>query len=206
MQPTRGMREAKSSVVNSSGFEMFTGGIGAVAAVAGIAGYRPVTMGAIAASALGLALLAQGGALAAGSQHVTNPDGERKEAVGIGTEVVAGVAGFALGVLALFGVVPLVLLPVAAIVSGAALLLGGPAQPQMADAEPRSSLHYRVVRDALRTTSSVMVMAGLAGVVLGVLGLAMHGYVILLALIAMLALAASLIVTGGIVTARLGRT
>jgi hypothetical protein len=199
------MREPQSSIVNGSAFEMFTGGIGAACAVAGLAGYRPVTMGAIATIALGLSLISQGGALAAGSHHVTTAAGERKEAIGIGTEVLAGFIGFALGVMALFGVVPLVLLPVATIVGGAALLFGAPAQPQMADTEPRSSLRYRVVRDSLRTTSSVMVMAGLGGVVLGILGLAMHGYVVLLALIALLAIALSLIVSGGIVTARFRR-
>ncbi len=54
---------------------------------------------------------------------------ERTEAVGIGTEVFGGLAVIALGVLALFGVSPLTLLPVAALVLGVALLLGGPAQP-----------------------------------------------------------------------------
>jgi hypothetical protein len=50
-----------------------------------------------------------------------------------------------------------------------------------------------------------MVMAGLGGIVLGVLGLALDGYTIVMSLIAMLAIAGSLILAGGALTARFGR-
>ena len=177
------------------GFELFAGSVGVVAAIAGVAGYSPVLMAAIATIAIGFALLAQGGTLAARWRNATHISGtERTEAIGIGSEVLGGLAGLALGTLALLRYAPLVVLPVAAIVVGAALLFGGPAQPQIADAAPRSTRRYRVTRDAMRTSSSVMVMAGVAGIVLGVLGLARGSDVLLLSLIATLAIAASLVV------------
>ena len=194
------------SIASGSSFELFTGIIGALAAIVGVAGYYPHPMAALATLSIGLALLAQGGTLAARWQNASHiASTERTEAIGIGTEVLGGAAGFVLGTMALLGVAPLVLLPVAAIVVGTAMLFGGPAQPQIADAAPRSSRRYRVTRDAMRTSSSIMVMAGLAGIVLGVLALALDGYVLLLSLIAMLAVAASLIIASAMVTARFGR-
>ena len=205
--PTAEEHAAQVAIASGSSFELCTGVLAAIAAVVGIANYFPLYTGALATIAIGFSLLAQGGTLAARWQNVDRVAGtERAEAIGIGSEVIGGFAGIALGALALLGVAPLVLLPVAAIVLGAALLFGGPAQPQIADAAPHTGRHrFRATRDALRTSSSVMVMAGLAGVVLGVLGLAMEGYVLLFALIAMLAISGALIVAGGAVTARFGR-
>lgn len=204
--PTVEEKATQTQIASGSSFELFAGTLGAVAAVAGIANYFPIYMAAIATIAIGFALLAQGGTLAARWQNAEHiPSTERTEALGIGTEVIGGFAGFALGVMALLGVVPMILLPVAAIVVGAALLFGGPAQPQIADAAPRSGRQFRVTRDVVRTSSSVMVMAGLAGIVLGVLGLALSGYTLVLALIAMLCVAGALVLAGGALTARFGR-
>jgi len=204
--PTAEERATQSAIASGSSFELFAGIVGAIVAIVGIANYFPFYMAATATIAIGFALLAQGGTLAArwqNAEHIAST--ERKEALGIGTEVIGGFAGIALGVLALFGVFPEVLLPVAAIVVGAALLFGGPAQPEIADAAPPAGRRFRVTRDAVRTSSSVMVFAGLAGIVLGVLGLTLEGYVLLMALIAMLVVAGALVLAGGALTARFGR-
>lgn len=204
--PTDEEKATQTAIASGSSFELFAGVVGATVAIIGIANYFPRYMAPIATIAIGFALLAQGGTLAARWQNATHiASTERTEALGIGTEVLGGFAGIALGVLALVGVAPLVLLPVAAIVVGAALLFGGPAQPQIADAAPSRGRSYRVTRDVVRTSSSVMVMAGLAGIVLGVLGLALSGYVLVLSLIAVLCVALALVVAGGAITARFGR-
>ena len=205
--PTNEERATQMAIASGSSFELFAGVLAVVLAIIGVAGYYPAVMAATATIAVGFALLAQGGTLAARWEHAAHiPSTEKTEAIGIGTEVVGGFAGIALGALALLGVVPLVLMPVAAIVVGAALLFGGPAQPQIADAAPRSRRPaWRVTRDAVRTSSSVMVMAGLGGIVLGVLGLSLHGYTMVLSLIAMLAIAGALVLAGGALTARFGR-
>ena len=205
--PTSEERASQLAIASGSSFELFAGVIGAAVAITGIAGYFPVYMGAIALIAVGFALLAQGGTLAARWQHAEHiAASERKEAVGIGTEVLGGFAGIALGVLALLAVVPLVLLPVGAIVLGAALLFGGPSQPHIAEVAPgMRARRYRVTRDAVRTSGGVMVMAGLASIVLGVLGLALEGYVLVMSLIAVLCIAGALVTAGIAVTARFGR-
>ncbi|MDQ3338276.1 MAG: hypothetical protein M4D80_24180 [Myxococcota bacterium] len=204
--PTAKERATQAQIASGSSFELVTGVIGAVIAVSGVAGYFPAYMAAIATIAIGLALIAQGGTLAARWQtgpHVAST--ARIEALGIGTEVIGGFAGIALGALALLGVAPSVLSPVAMIVVGAALLFGGPAEPQLAAAAPRARQPFRVARDSMRTASSVMVMGGLAGIVLGVLGLTLDRYTFVLANIAALCVAGALTVAGGAVTARFGR-
>jgi hypothetical protein len=205
--PTKEERATQMAIASGSSFELFAGVIAAVLAIVGIASYYPAVMAATATIAVGFALLAQGGTLAARWEHAAHiPTTEKTEAIGIGTEVLGGFVGIALGAMAMLGVVPLVLLPAAAIAVGAALLFGGPAQPQIADAAPRSRRpSWHVTRDAVRTSSSAMVMAGLGGIVLGVLGLALDGYTVVMSLIAMLAIAGSLILAGGALTARFGR-
>lgn len=209
LRSRQGERATQAQIANSSSFELFCGVIALMVTIVGIAGYFPVHMAATATIAIGFSLIASGGTLAARWQNATSgahARADRTEALGIGTEVVGGFAGIALGVLALLGVAPLVLLPAGMIVVGTALLFGGPAQPQLADAAPHvHNLRYRIRRDSVRTTSSVMVMAGLAGIVLGVAALAMPGYVLVLALIAAACVATALVVAGGTITARFGR-
>jgi len=204
---TNSDRATQIAIASGSSFELFAGAIAGIVAVIGIAGYFPHYMAATAVIAVGLALLAQGGTMAARWQNAVHIAGsEKTEAVGIGTEVFGGLAGIVLGVLALFGVAPTFLLPAAALVIGAAMLLGGPAQPQIAEAAPASSARrWHVTRDAVRTSSGVMVMAGVAAVVLGILAVAANGPVILLTLIAMLCVAAALVLAGGALTARFAR-
>jgi len=204
--PTEQERAVQAQIASGSSFELVAGVTAAVLAVIGVAGYFPAYMAAAATVAIGLALIAQGGTLAARWQNASRIAGtERTEAIGIGTEVIGGFGGIALGALALLGAAPLVLLPVSAIVVGAALLFGGPAEPQLAVAAPRARQPFRVTRDSLRTASSVMVMGGLAGIVLGILGLTLDGYTLVLANIAALCVAGALVVAGGAVTARFGR-
>ncbi|MBA3397311.1 MAG: hypothetical protein H0T89_32090 [Deltaproteobacteria bacterium] len=200
-------RGTQIAIASGSSFELFAGVIAVAVGVAGIAGYAPIYLASTATIAVGFALLAQGGTMAARWQNAVHIAGsERTEAVGIGTEVFGGLAGIALGVLALFGVSPLTLLPVAALVLGVALLLGGPAQPQIAEVAPaRSPRRWHVTRDAVRTSSGVMVMAGVAAIALGILALATDGPVLLLSLIAMVCVAAALVLAGGALAARFAR-
>lgn len=205
--PTQVDQGTQVAIASGSSFELFAGLIGAVVAVMGLTGAFPLYMAAIATIAVGFALLAQGGTLAARWENAVHIEGsERTEAVGIGTEVFGGLAAITLGGLALFGVAPAVVLPVAAAVLGAALMFGGPAQPQIAQIAPSASHpRWRVTRDAVRTSGGVMVMAGLAAIILGVLALTESAPVFTLTLIALLCVAAALVLAGGALTARFAR-
>lgn len=202
-------RETADAITSGSAFELCVAALAVAAAIVGISGIAATYMAALATMAVGFALLAQGGLLASRWNNAIRIEGRvRTEAVGIGTEVFGGLAGLALGVLAFFGVLPHVLMPIAAIVLGVALLLGGPTQPELAEVgrSGESGKRYRVTRRAVRTSGGVMVMAGLAALVLGTLALLVStGPILTLSLVAMLCIGAALVLAGGAVTARFAR-
>lgn len=98
-------------------------------AIAGLAGVFSTTLAAIAAIVLGAAIWMEGGAFIA--SHRTEvfgaSAGARTIAWGqrLSAEFLGGLSGVILGILALLGVIPLALLPIAALVFGATLLFSG---------------------------------------------------------------------------------
>src|SRR5262245_11509555 len=89
------------------------GGVAAlVLAILALVGFQPLYLTTIATIAVGVALLAHGG-MAVRETESTNR---------IGSEILGGAAGVALGILALVGVLPQLLLLAATIVLGVALL------------------------------------------------------------------------------------
>ena len=187
------------------------GGLAAV--ILSVVGFeeRAVEMGSIATIAIGIALLSQGASLMARWGQAfrraqgTQPDrGEMVE--GIGTEVFGGVVGIVLGVIALVGIKPAVILPVAAIVYGGSLLLGGAVQPDLVYLAPERNPRYaRATFSAIQASGGIMVLVGVAAAVLGVLALLEVGPPISLALVAMLSIGFSLLFAGGALTARFVR-
>jgi len=188
-------RASALSIASGGALELAAGAIGIVVAIVAIVGFYPPVLASVATIAVSFALLAQGSTIAARWQHAIHIAGsETSEAVGISTEVFGGLAGLTLGVLALVEVQPHQLLPAAAIVLGASMLLGGPAQPEFAQGH--------VTRRATRTSGGVMVMAGLGAIALGILGLIEGGPVFLLEAVAMLCVGAALVLAGGALAAR----
>ena len=157
-------RVTRMVVASGSSFELFTAVIGLGLAIMGLAGFAPIYLASLATVALGFSLLAQGFTLAARWREAVRIAGsERTDAMGIGTEIFGGLVAVVLGMLALLEIVPLTLLPAAALVLGIALLLGGPAQPdlgEVAQAPTASQPRWSVSRTAVRTSSGVMVMGG----------------------------------------------
>ena len=198
--------DRRTVVVVESGasIEVITG-LGAVAvAVIGIDGYRPIVMAAVATLLLGVALVTQGGAIAsrwrAMLRRLEGGRYDRAELLGgIGTEVFGGAVGIVIAILALSGVVPRVMIPVAAIVYGAALLLGGAAQPELASLGGT----YDSRAQAVEASGGIMVIVGIAAAVLGILALLGVGPVVMLALIALLCVGGALTFAGGALAARL---
>jgi hypothetical protein len=184
------------------------GGLAAV--ILAVVGFqeRAIEMCAVATIAIGVALFSQGASIMARWRHAlpklqgNKPD--RNELVeGISTEVFGGAVGIVLGIIALAGVKPLVMLPVAAIVFGGSLLLGGAAQPDLVYLAPEKNPRYaRVTFSAIQTSGGIMVLVGVAAAVLGILGLLDVGPPLSLALVAMLSIGFSLLFAGGALTAR----
>jgi hypothetical protein len=111
-----------------------------------------------------------------------------------------------LGILALSGVNPLVVLPTAVTVYAGALLLGGATQPDLVFLAPeRNPRIAKLTYDAIQTSGGVMVLVGVAAAVLGILALLEVGPILTFTLVALLAIGAALLFAGGALTARLVR-
>lgn len=212
----RSVKQRRSDRVTAG---MLTGGSaletagGLAAIVLAIVGfqYQPILMCSVATVAIGFALLAQGASLMARWQQtlrkLEHSKLERNELVeGVSTEVFGGVVGMVLGIIALFGVRPLVLLPVAAIVFGGSLLLGGAAQPDLVYLAPERNPRYaRATFSAIQASGGVMVLVGVAAAVLGILALLDVGPPIYLTLVAVLSIGFALLFAGSALTARFVR-
>jgi hypothetical protein len=208
-----GYQEARREEKNSTGV-VTTGstassicGLGALAlAIIGLAGAYPMFLLAIATIVAGAALMFEGGAISARvSKLMTDAGRPNAEASSIGggmsAEFIAGIAGIALGILALVGVVPMVLVPIAAIVFGGALLIGGGATASLNNllATRYEDRAQPAVRGAIGISSGVKTLVGLASIALGVL--ALIGIAPLtLSLIAMLIVGGALFIGSGVVS------
>lgn len=184
------------------------GGLAAI--ILGVLGFStaPFAMASVGTICIGVALFAQGAAVMTrwrDALHRLQGAGfDRQELIGgLSTEFFAGIVGIVLGVLAIVDVKPLIMLPVASIVFGGALLLGGAAQPELAAiAGPASRTS---VQEAVEASGGIMVLIGIASAVLGILSLLEVGPVLTLALVALLCVGATLFFAGGALAARFMR-
>jgi hypothetical protein len=195
-------------IEGGSSVEALGGLVTVVLAILGLARYDPLRMGGVASIVIGASLFVQGGAIASRwRSELRRLDGvryDRNELIGgVSTEVFGGVVGIVLGILVLADVMPAVLLAVAAIVFGGALLLGGAAQPELANlaAPPRRP----TVQEAVEASGGIMVLVGVAAAVLGILSLLGVGPALTLALIAMLCIGGALLFAGGALATRFMR-
>ena len=207
LRPFGGDRVTTGIFTGGSTLETIGGLVAVVVAVIGLS-YLPIELAAIATIAIGVGLAAEGASIMARWREALRKlDGarfDRNELVGgVSTEVFGGVVGIVLGVLALIGMQPLVLLPVAAIVFGGSLLLGGAAQPELVFLQPERNPRYaRVTYSAIQASGGVMVLVGVGAAVLGILALLDVGPIVTLTLVAMLAIGAAMLFAGGALTAR----
>jgi len=180
------------------------GGAGAVVlAILALAGILPAYLAAIATIAVGAALLFEGAAVAGRYRDLLKRVSENEiEATelggGVSAEALGGLAGIALGILALLGVAPMALMSVAMIVLGGALLLSAGTTARLNDLHLRrttSDTVRMIARDAVSTAAGTQVLAGAAGIVLGILALQGLASVVLID-VAALSLGASVLLTG----------
>jgi hypothetical protein len=191
------------------------GGLVAAAAAAlsiiGLAGVYPQWLLSIATIGLGAAFLFEGAAIISRMSNLLSEVTESKvemAELGTGTtgETLAGFAGVALGILGLLAVVPSVLIPCAAIVFGAALILGSGANVRI----NQLTLGYRqehpmarqIAREAVRATTGLQILAGLGAITLGIIALA-NLQPLILSLVAVLGVSATFLLTDTAIAGRM---
>jgi hypothetical protein len=194
------------------GFADAAGGIASVVlAIIGLAGTASETMVAIAVIIFGAALLIQGGTLLSEYAGIMFPPGGSHMAGEFGggslsAVFLAGAAGIVLGILALLGLNPGILTAAAIIAFGAALVLSSNSVwhlhtlKRSALAAEKQSGSEILANEMAFGSASLQALAGLAGVVLGIIALA-GTHTVMLALIALLVLGGTLILTGSTLSA-----
>jgi hypothetical protein len=190
------------------------GGVAVVVlSILALVGVAPALLMAIAGIVFGAAFAVEGAAVA--SRHsalmsvLTETDAERIEfGGGVTVELAAGVAGVVLGILALIGIAPAILLPALAITGGAGLILSAGVLHTLnelrAEAYGVSSAARHASRAAVSGAMAAQVFAGLGAVALGILALIPAiGYSATLTIIAFLVLGASLMLSGTALSGRM---
>lgn len=171
------------------------GGVATVVlAICGLTGIQPPILASVAVVVLGAELIARGAMIASAlSTSSTSDIGAIGESSGgVAALFLAGLGGVTLGVLALLGVAQTVLIAVAAIGFGVALVLGSGGAA--VSSESSSTLEGAPV------AGGAPVLAGLVSIVLGILALVQMGKAgasLSLILVALLVLGAAVVVSGG---------
>jgi hypothetical protein len=180
------------------------GGLAAIIlAIVGLARIFPQYMVAIAALVVGAAFIFQGGNTFMEYSRVlpkafAGRGGRSMIGSGVSIDVLAGVAGIVLGVLALVTVTPTVLLPVAVIVFGAALI-GSSGDTSRLNAlkheqSKADDTLEQVARESFSMGDGTQVFVGLASIVLGIIGLIGYDWTVL-TLVALLIIGVAILVS-----------
>jgi hypothetical protein len=183
----------------------------AVLSIIGLAGAFPGLLVGIATLGVGGAFLFEGAAIMmrlTDLLHEVTEGAVETAELGVGTtgETLAGLAGIALGILSIVAVVPEILVPIAAIVFGAAFVMGAGTNVRISEL----TMGYRedhpmirkVTREAVRGTTGLQVLVGLASITLGIIALA-GATPLILSLVAMLADASAFLLTDTAVAGRM---
>jgi hypothetical protein len=198
-------------VAGGSILEALCGAATVVLAILGLAGMLPGYLTAIAVIVFGVALLAQGGAVASRFRQLvretapTEWDSRSELGGGMGAELLGGAAGVVLGILALIGVGGPVLLPISVVAFGGALLLGSATSADLGHMGT-FTLHQErfahVTRQATMAAAGTQALAGIGAIVLGILALVGLDPLVL-TLVALLVLGAAVILAGSAITGRM---
>ena len=184
---------------------------GVVLAIIGLAGTYPRWLLGAATIAVGISFLLEGAAIASRLAELVHESTKGRVEMsqlgsGVTGETLAGIVGIVLGILGSLNVYPAVLLPVAAIVYGAGLILGAGANVRVNELivghrEEEATARF-AIRQAVLATTGLQVFIGLAAVTLGIIALA-SAYPITLSLVAMLIVAGAFVLSDTAIAGRL---
>lgn len=155
-------------------------GIGIVAlCIIGLAHVMPTILLAIATIAAGVALAFEAATIASRYNPQVKADiGTPDKALswgGMSMDFLAGIIGVVLGVLALIGVAPMVLIPVAGLVFGATLLLNSSMNARLATLEKTATesldIKPKIVKGTDAAAAGVQVLVGLGVITFSILSL-----------------------------------
>ncbi len=193
----------------------FAEGLAGVAAVAltiiALANVHPEILVGIAVIAIGAAFILEGGSIAERFSDLLKESGGTQAVggdvgVGLTAEMIGGVAGIVLGILALLNLAPMTLLPITAIVYGVTLISSSGILRRLSNLELECTQAHELARDVTRqaviAAAGVQNLLGIAAVVLGILGLMSNTLTI--SLVAILCIGVASLVNSVALTSRMG--
>jgi len=148
-----------------------------VLAIIALIGFMPESITAIAVIAIGAAFMFEGGAISRQLSDILAGTSIDVHSLGYGmtAEFLTGFAGVALGVLALVNVVPMILLPAAAIVFGGGFIAGTSLTSKLSHIAVNTSGEHNIVqqvsKEAISAVGNVRILMGIGLITLGVLSL-----------------------------------
>jgi hypothetical protein len=186
--------------------QALTGSAAVVLAIIGLLGLTPVLLASIGVIVTGADLLLAAGETSAREARFEDSGDHRGVIVaGWGGDSLLGGAAIALGVLALVGVAPRILLPIAALALGGGLVLGSMATARVeAHAHAWHATHRDQVVSVQETVPAgggLEMLIGLGAIVLGILGLTGRAPVAV-TLVAVLGTGGALLLAGSAIAAR----
>ena len=200
----RERRQTLEFIGGGSGAEAISGAGAAVLAILALAGVLPDILMPIAAIGIGAALLFKGGAIASRFRRIMeraarDTEQEIELGGGMSAEIIGGVGGVVLGILALVEVAPMTLMAISAIVFGGALMMGTGETARMTDiAIDDASLtrtQRAVARQSINSAAGAQTFVGMGSVALGILALVGMAPQTLV-LVALLGVSATLLLSG----------
>ncbi len=188
--------------------EMAAAAAAAVLALCGLAGYAPAIISVCATIVLGGAFIAKGGGVVQRYAAFVAPRAISANSFGassLAAVFVAGVLGVVLGICALAGVNPAVLVPAAALAFGVALTLDSNAVWQLhllkrlSQPQGQAAAADIGLNETVSDRAAIQLLAGLAAAALALRALDDSRYDLVLTLVAQLVLATTLLFTGKLV-------
>ena len=190
--------------------ETITGAGIIVVSIIGLAGFMPTIMISIATIGLGMSFLFEGGAISSRLSYLLSQVTEGRLDIaelggGLTVEFIAGFGGIALGILSLVGVRSIILLPIAAIAFGGALVMGSGVKARINHLtidQEENVLAREIARQAVIAANGVEILVGMGAIALGILGI-LNIHPIELSIIAILSVGGMILITGTAIGARM---
>ncbi len=190
------------------------GGAGAIVlGILGLVGIVSQTLAAIGVIVVGAALLSEGTAilskysrLAEGSDTSDSWTGQTELGGGVALEFIGGIGVAVLGILALLSLASITLMAIGVIAYGATLILSAGTMSRLNSMEAAryntSSSHLTLARDAVMGSTTIQMLVGVGGVVLGILALVGMNPITLI-LVSLLGFGAAMLLSGSTLTGRM---
>lgn len=199
-------RPGKETILTGTMISGPLGALAAVLAIIGLANVYPFWMVTLATIALGVCFLFEGMTLVGRLSPLREAAEERRPAadLGAGTTgvMLAGLIGIVLGILGLLGVRPAVLIPSAAIVFGAALVIGAGASIRINDVLMTNRQERLAAGQEVLAATGLRGLTGLGAMILGVIAL-IAVVPMTLSLVAMLITGVTLLLTDAAIAGRM---